>query len=336
MNRTARAALLAVSVGLALPAAAGEILDDIVAWVNGDIITLSQYETEERAMVAEARRRFGGEELEKRVASIRTTLLQQMIDRKILVHHAQSLGYDIEKMKESMYEDFMKQQGITDRAEMERILASEGTTADELKRRLVEMQAPDEVIRFEIVKRLSVGNQEVETYYAAHPDEFVVEAEASFREIVLLAADPAARAEIREKAEGIVRDARAGADFAELARQHSQAGTAADGGAIGPVEAADVAEGLREVVFTLPPGQVSEPIETDYGFHVVKVETRSETHSRGLEEIRDAVREHLENAKYRRQLQDFLARAREESEWCVKPRYHELLSQPAPTDCENL
>lgn len=336
MKRLVLTAALAAGLVPVAPAPAGEILDDIVAWVNGDIITRSQYEAEEQAMTAEAYRRLTGEELDQRLATIRTTLLQQIIDRKILVHHAQGLGYDIAKMKESMFEDFMKQQGIEDRAEMEQLLAAEGTTPDELKRRLVEMHAPDEVIRFEVVKRLAVGDQEVETYYAAHPDEFVIEAEASFREIVLLAGENADRAEIREKAEEIVRQAREGADFGELARAHSEVGTADEGGLIGPVTPGDVATVLREVVFTLAPGQVSEPIETDYGIHLVQVDERTEAHEKSLDEMRGRLREHLENVKYRQQLQDFLVRAREESEWCVKRRYHELLSAPAPTDCEDL
>ena len=127
-----------------------------------------------------------------------------------------------------------------------------------------------------------------------------------------------------------------GEDFGELAKQVSEAGTRDKGGLLGPLTSEDLAEVLVTAAFELSPGTVSEVIETPYGFHIIQVESRVESHVKPLDEIRDQLRTFLENRKYRAELETFLSKAREESEWCVKPKHQELLAVPGPTSCEKI
>ena len=129
-------------------------------------------------MIAEIYRRFTGEELDRRVESVRNTLLMELIDRKILLHRAERT-YDIDRMADAFYGSFRQQQNIEDDAEFERILAREGMTLTDLRKRLVEMFAPDEVIRYEVSSRISVGDKEIDAYYAEHQDEFAQQGEGT-------------------------------------------------------------------------------------------------------------------------------------------------------------
>jgi parvulin-like peptidyl-prolyl isomerase len=317
-------------------ASRAETLEEIVAWVNGDIITKSEYDEEQQARLAEAYRRFSGDELDRFVAQMHEGLLLEMIDRKILVDHAAALGYDLEKLGDTFYESFRKQQEVESEEELERLLAAEGMTVADLKRRLVETYAPDEVIRFEVRSRISVGDAEVERYYAEHPAEFDVPGKVTFREIVLLAKTDEEKRERRDEALDIVRRAAAGEDFEQLARTMSEAGTKENGGLLGPLKREDLSPALAEVAFSIREGQPSDPLETPYGFHIIRLESRSEQRRQSLDEVREKLRGFLEERKFQAELRAFFEKARQKSEWCVKPKFHHLLSVSAPSECDKL
>ena len=132
------AATLCAVIFLAPVPAGAEMLEEIVAWVNGEIITSSELEMEEQAMVAEIYRRYTGEELDREMKTLREGLLLEIIDRKILISKAQML-FDVDKMGEVFYEGFLEQQNINDEEELQRALAREGLTVETLKERLIEM-----------------------------------------------------------------------------------------------------------------------------------------------------------------------------------------------------
>jgi parvulin-like peptidyl-prolyl isomerase len=309
---------------LAAPApAVAEVLEEIVALVDGDIITKSELESEEQAMTAEIYRRFTGEELDRRVQTLRQTLLVELIDRKILLHRAERT-YDIDRMADAFYRSFREQQNIEDDAEFERILAREGMTMEDLRKRLLEMFAPDEVIRYEVSSRIAVSDKEVDTYYAEHQEEFARPDEVSLREIVILADSDQKRQERR--AEALQARQRAlEEDFAEVAKELSEAGTREEGGLLGPLGRGDLSPELEELAFSLPLGEVSELLEMPHGFHILRIESRQAGAIAPLEEVRDALRHELENRQYAEAMKTFMGKARAESDWCVKPKYMDRL-----------
>jgi parvulin-like peptidyl-prolyl isomerase len=315
--------MMAVMAAVVFPVHA-EIIEEIVAVVDGDIITKSDFEEEEQMLISETYRNFAGEELDRQMREIREQLLMRLIDRKILLHKAEAM-YDTEKMGEIFLDSFKQQQGITDDEELERALAREGMTLEDFTRRLIESFAPDEVIRYEVASRISVGDKELQAYYDGHPDEFLVPGEVTLREIVLLANSDARKQERRSEAEEVRRRAAAGEDFAELASQLSEAGTKEEGGLLGPLKKGELAEQLEALAFSLPVGEVSEIVETQHGLHIIKVDSRTDDALAALDDIREDLRRYLENLKTMEELQTFMEKARGEAEWCVKPNYADRL-----------
>jgi parvulin-like peptidyl-prolyl isomerase len=324
--------LLLAALG-ASGAAAGEIVEEIVAWVNGEIITRSEYEEEERSLLAELYRHYSGAELDKEAQRARTQLLQRMIDNKLLIHHGAALGLDMEAMGSSFIKSFMEQQKIESEDEFDRLLAQEGMTRRDIRNKLLEMYAPEQVIFFEVGQRIAVGDREVEQYYQEHQDEFQLKAEVTLSEIVLLA-EGAAKETKRPQAEELRQRVLAGEDFAALAGEFSQAGTQENGGVLGPLPMSDLSESLAREASRLPVGGLSDVMETPYGFHIIRVDSRKEDRVQPLDEIREKLRDELEDRKYRTQVEEFISRVREEGEWCVKPKFQDRLSRPAPTTCE--
>jgi peptidyl-prolyl cis-trans isomerase SurA len=336
MPRPLAQILLLSALAAAVTAARAELVEEIVAWVNGEIITLSEFEKEDEAQTAEAYRRFAGEELDAWVKQSKPRILLDMIDRKILVHHAKALGYDLDRLGDSILESFREAQNLESDKDFEHMIAEEGMTVDEIKRRLVEMYAPQEVINFEVRNRLAISDAEVEGYYREHQDQLLEHGAVSFREIVLLADSTARRDERRAEAQAIQDRLAAGEDFGALAREVSEAGTRAEGGLIGPLGRDDLSAQLAEVAFSIPVGSVSAPLEAPYGFHLLKVESRTDDRTPPLDEVRDRLRELLERRAMEEKMDQFMTRMRDDSEWCVKPKYQHLVPIPAPTECQML
>jgi parvulin-like peptidyl-prolyl isomerase len=94
---------------------------------------------------------------------------------------------------------------------------------------------------------------------------------------------------------------------------------------LGPLGEGDLSPQLEEIAFSLPIGEVSELMETPYGFHLMKIESRSSTEPQPLEEIRDDLREHLEQLRFIAELNEFMIDARAQAEWCIKEGFRDKL-----------
>jgi parvulin-like peptidyl-prolyl isomerase len=329
------AGLLAVCcITIAPLAQGGEVLEEIVAQVNGDIITKSDYEVQQEALVAEAYRELTGDELDTYLEQMRKSLLMSMIDRKILVDQAQRI-YDLDVMGNAFLEQFKQQQNITNDSDLEKLLAQEGMSVEDLKLRLVEMSAPDEVIRFEVRSRVSVSDAEIEAFYAENQDKLMQPGQVTLREIVLLAPEGTDRAARREEAQAVRRRVvEGGEDFAAVAEEVSEAGTRSKGGMLGEMKKGDLAEHLAGPAFATPIGSVSDVIVTSYGFHILQVEARELEHVTPLEEVRGRLREVLQQSKFAKELEAYLVKVRAESEWCVNEKYRQQFSIPQANACE--
>ena len=310
--------LVAVSL-LAVPTSRAEVIEEIVALIDGDILTKSEYDEHEQSMVQDIYRRYTGAELDSAISNLRNTLLMDLIDRKILVHRAGRM-FDTERMKEVFFEGFREQQQVENDDDFAALLQREGMTVEGLKTRLVEMFAPDEVVRFEVSSRVSVAEHEIDAYYAEHTDEFRHDDQAELREIVLMADTDAAKAERRAEVDQLHASLTA-ENFARIATESSEAGTQTKGGHLGLVKRGDLSESLEQVAFGLTAGQVSDVLEVPYGFHILFAESVQIGLMKTLEEVRDELRMRLEDERFSSKLAEFMQRARGESEWCVKPKF---------------
>jgi parvulin-like peptidyl-prolyl isomerase len=318
MKSGALVCLVALSL-LSVPTARAEVIEEIVALIDGDILTKSEYDEQEQSMVQDIYRRYTGAELDKAISGLRDTLLMDLIDRKILVHRAGRM-FDTDRMKDLFYESFRDQQQIETDEELLDLIQGWGMTVEGLKERLIDMFAPDEVVRFEVSSRVSIADHEVDTYYAEHPEEFRHEDEAELREIVLMAADDAKKAERRAEAQQLHASLTA-ENFAQTATESSEAGTKSEGGYLGQVKRGDLSETLEQVAFGLTAGTWSAVLEVPYGFHILYAENVQIGKIKPLEEVRGELRLRLEDELFADKLREFMVKARRESEWCVKPKF---------------
>ncbi|MCS6927012.1 MAG: peptidyl-prolyl cis-trans isomerase, partial [Candidatus Binatia bacterium] len=157
--------------------------------------------------------------------------------------------------------------------------------------------------------QVSISPHEVEEFYTQHvADRFTLPARVRARHI-LFSLPPSASAEertqIRTTAEEVLARAKAGEDFAALAKTYSQdPATAPQGGDLGFFARGRMVKPFEEAAFALPVGGVSDLIETPFGFHIIKVEAKEEERVRPLTEVEEEIRRELIRTRARTRAQE--------------------------------
>lgn len=148
----------------------------------------------------------------------------------------------------------------------------------------------------EFTAGVTVSDEAVKEYFDAHPDEFKVPKTVKARHILFKLENnspPEMVEEKRRKAEEILALARAGQDFAELARTHSEGPSKELGGDLGTFRKETMVEPFSEKAFSMNPGEISEPVRTQFGWHIIKVEAVNEASEKTLDEAREEIRKNL-------------------------------------------
>lgn len=137
----------------------------------------------------------------------------------------------------------------------------------------------------------------IEDYYENNPDEFTRPEEVRARHILLKVPSNVSderEAEIRTHAGGLLQQLRDGADFAELAKEHSEdTATAENGGDLGTFPRGQMVAPFDEAVFALEVGALSEPVRTTFGFHIIRLDDKIEGGTKPLEEVKKDIEKTL-------------------------------------------
>ncbi len=140
---------------------------------------------------------------------------------------------------------------------------------------------------------VEVSDEDVQAYYDVYRERRFRQSEAvKFSQIFIPTAEGASaedKTAAREQLEGVLKQAREGGDFAELAKQHSQDESAAEGGDMGFVVRGQLVTALDEALFALEEGAISDPVESSLGLHLLKAVERREDKIRELEEVREEI-----------------------------------------------
>ncbi|MEE8256670.1 MAG: peptidylprolyl isomerase, partial [Acidobacteriota bacterium] len=144
-----------------------------------------------------------------------------------------------------------------------------------------------------------VSEEEIRAYYRSRLDEFRVQERAQVSHILFRtlgqSEEEAALAE--QKANDVLKQARAGSEFAKLAEEHSEDATAAVGGDLGWVYRGQTVSEFERAAFSLEPNTISDLIKTTYGFHILKVADRQKAHLETFDQVQDRLRPILESQK---------------------------------------
>lgn len=191
---------------------------------------------------------------------------------------------------------------------------TEESFAENVKQRLSVIRLIEEAIG----PSVSVSDAEIHDFYLANPDRFKSPEQIHTRHILIKVApesDTATRAEARKRIDAILAEARQeGADFAALAKQHSEGPSAPGGGDLGFQPKGRLVAPFENAAFALQPGEISAPVETAFGYHIIKLEDRREGGLVPEEQAREQIRAYLARNKTQQAVQAHAAALREKAD----------------------
>ncbi len=140
--------------------------------------------------------------------------------------------------------------------------------------------------------KIEVTDADAQQYYDQHISQYEKPAQVHARHILFkLAADASddQKAQVRKRVEEVLAKAKAGEDFAALAKQYSEDSTASQGGDLGSFPHGKMVKPFEDAAFALAPGQISELVESPFGLHIIKLESKEEARTQPLDEVRAQV-----------------------------------------------
>jgi len=258
----------------------GTTVEEIVARVNDQIITRSDYDRAMTELDSEARQK--GASMQE-ISAAHKDLLRNLIDQQLWISKGKELGITGETELVNRLNEIRKQYNLETMEDLEKAAKEQGVSFEDFKANIRNGIITQEVMRQEVGKRIQFTPGEAERYFEAHKQEYVRPESVSLAEILVSTTpasatpgaaqpdDAAALAAAQAKANDIEARLHAGGDFSQLAKSFSDGPTAAEGGDLGQFHRGALAKVLEDQTFSLKAGQYTEPIRTRQGFVILKV-----------------------------------------------------------------
>lgn len=310
--------LTASLLALALPSAQAldiKLVDNIVAVVNDDVITRQELDLVTAQMRSQLPK---GQNIN--TADLQQQALAQLIRKDLLIQAAKRANIRLSNADiNEAIEQFAAQRHMSVKELIQRI-AKEGISENQLRRTMTENLLAQKIEQSEVMGKSQVSDAEVDDAIARAQQEGrqlppPVTAYSYHVQHILLKNDNDIT---RKLIEQIAQQARSGASFEQLARQYSQDGSAQTGGDLGWIIDGETVPPFEAAVKTLRPGQISLPVRTQFGWHVIRlVDVRS--NDSPSERQRNGMRAVLVQEKRGILLQNFLKQLHDQAYINIRP-----------------
>lgn len=309
-----RTFLVCIAAVVAL-AGCGELLDPAAAVVNGQKITVDEVSEalerfEESGEFERLAQQGDAQELKRQVEQ---QLLSQEIRRAVLQPRAEELGIevtedDVEQQMEEIKADFPSEGAF------EEALKEQGLTVDQL-RDLVRDNLLEERLRAEVTKDAGPTEEDLQAYFEANTARFEQVDSQHILVDELAVAQRIAR-QLQRAPEGKV-----DALFTKLAKRFSTDPSADSGGDLGTSAPTDFVPPFAEALGEMEVGEISDPVRTRFGYHVIRLNDRTEP---VFEDVADQIEEEIGAGAADKEWNDYVAAAYEDADVKVNPRYGEF------------
>jgi peptidyl-prolyl cis-trans isomerase SurA len=309
------------------------VVEEIVARVNNDIITSSDFQKADAALRQEITQDCQGCPPDKMDAEYKTRskdLLRDLIDQDLLVQRAKDEGVSVETDLIKHLDDVRKENNLASLDDLEKAVESQGLSWEDYKSQIRDNLLTQEVIRRDVGSRINIADSDSRTYYDEHKQEFVKPEEVVLAEIFLSTEgkSPQEMASVEVKADDLHKRLVNGDDFNDLAKRYSEGSTAANGGELGTFQHGQLSKQIEDAVFKLEKGQITSVIQTKTGFEILKVEAHYVAGLQPYEKVQDEIMNRIYMQRVQPALREYLAQLREESYVKVKPGYVDSAAVP--------
>ena len=341
MNRARFAFLLAIAYATLLPTvlSADSVVEEIVARVNNEIITRSEY-IRSRDQLKQEVEQQNSIDAERAFAQRQGDILRDLIDQQLLLQKGKDLGItgDTELIKK--LDEMRKEMKLETMEDLEKAAQAQGASYEEFKQNMRNGIITQSVIGKEVGSKLSMNKEEEQKFYDEHRAEMERPEEVRLSEILVAPKPPAkpagldgkppapsdaemeaALAVAKSQADGILDQIHKGASFSDLAKKNSDGPSAKDGGDLQSFKRGTMPKELDDIVFAMKAGEVSNVIRTKQGYVVLQVTEHQIAGIPTLKEVEPRIQDALYMQKLQPALRAYMTTLREEAFIDIKPGY---------------
>ncbi len=290
---------------IALPALALEkkSSEGPVAVVNGSEITQEDF-NRQMSHVQQRLASMGRPPIDSQISDMKKEILENLINRELLFQESQKNGIKVDEV--AINEEVMTlKKRFPSEAEFKNALTQANLSEAIIRTQLKQGMAIQQFIDTHIVQKATVSDQEMKAFYESSPGLFKQPEEVRASHILLKAdpqADKSKGAEARKKLLTIKERLEKGEDFAALAQEFSQGPSSAKGGDLGYFRRGQMVQPFEEAAFALRPGEVSDIVETGFGYHLIKVIEKKPETTIPFEDVKDRLQQYLKQQKVQEQV----------------------------------
>jgi peptidyl-prolyl cis-trans isomerase SurA len=328
---------------------ADDIVDEIIARVNDQIVTRSDMEKAKATQLEELKQRFPSD-WQSHVAKAQADTLRDLIDQQLLLERGKDLGITGETELVKRLNQMRQQMGLASIDDLEAEAKKQGVSYEDFKEQIRISVVTQQVIGQEVGGKLHISNEDIQDWYNKHQKELEGPEEVALSEIMVstqpakqdveskdkpaaepdknLPEDPAKVAEAEAKANQLLDQLKKGAKFDELAKKSSDGPTAAQGGTLGSFKRGELAKDLEEKTFSLKAGENTGVIRTRQGFIILKVTAHRPAGIPPLKDISDRIREAIYSERLEPAARAYLTKLREQAFIDIKPGYTDTGASP--------
>jgi peptidyl-prolyl cis-trans isomerase SurA len=307
----------------------GVTVEDIVARVNDQIITQSDYDRAMKELDDEAKQH--GATMQQ-ISEAHRDLLRGLIDQQLWLSKGKELGINGETELIKRLDEIRKQYNLETLEDLEKAAKEQGVSFEDFKANIRNQIITQQVMREEVGRKLQFTQGEVQRYFAAHKSEYSRPESVQLSEILVSTGpnpdDAEKIAAGKAKADDIEAKLHAGGDFSQLAKTFSDGTTATEGGNFGAFRHGDLGKVFEDATFTLKSGQYTEPIRTKQGYVIFKVDQHIAGGVPDFKDVQDQVEEKFYEARMEPAMREYLTQMREEAYIDKKAGYVDTGASP--------
>ena len=309
---------------------AGKTIEEIIARVNNEIITLTEYEKARQSAEEDAKQECQGrctpEQLQADIEERKKNTLRDLIDQSLLVQRGKDMGISVKADVIKQLDQIRVQNKLDSIDALEKAVTSEGMNWEDFQSNIENHVLTQKVIGQEVGSHINISDDEVQKYYEAHKTEFVRPEQVALREIQVSTQGKSADElpALKKKAETALKRVQDGEDFGEIAKRYSDSSTKDQGGYLGMYKRGELAKELEDKVFAMKRNQLTDVLETKQAYLILLVLEHYDEGQQSLDKVRNEIMEKLYSERMEPALRAYLKTLREQSYVIIKPGYQDI------------
>jgi peptidyl-prolyl cis-trans isomerase SurA len=323
--------------GLPIAFGSDTVIQEIIARVNNQIITRSEYVRSEEDLRKDAQQQ-DPVNFEKIVVERDKDVLRDLIDQQLLLEKGKDVGITADTELIKKLDQMRKDMNLDSMEDLEKAAQAQGISFEDFKQNMRNQIITQQVIGREVGQRLVIDKDEEHKFYEEHQSDLNQAEQIKLSEILVStekkakdSTDEQQLQAAKAKADDLLDQINKGAKFEEVAKKNSDGPSAAQGGDLGYFKRGTMAKEIDDVTFAMKAGEVSKVIQTRQGYVILKVVEHHQAGVPAFNEIEPRIQDAVYMQKLKPALRDYLTKLREEAFIDIKPGYVDTSASPNET-----